>query len=153
MTPWLVPCVFLKDQTWTRILGPEIAPCPREPWNSAGSSQGRESQRRRLLEPSVLALKWRPRTGCSEQKAPKLWQRQAWDADKDFCTAREFEKVSVPSLLGVSHGVCVLEDPRHGCQACWRPVGLDVQPFLLHFSAPSSPLPLCFFLDSVLFGT
>lgn len=150
--PSLVLCALLKDQTWTRILGPEIAPCPREPWNSAGSSQARASQRRRPLEPSVLALKWRPRTGCSEQKTPKLWQRQAWDPDKDFFAGRQFEK----SLFQAHQGFpreCVFQ----------RTPDMVTKPVEDHCTQVTAfpTLPLCSFLptpsllllDSVLFET
>lgn len=98
-----VHSVLLEDQTWTQSLGPEIAPRPRDPWNPAGSCQGRVSPSRPLLESSLQALKQKggPKTGFSEHSALQLGQRQAGTWTKSSPKSAQPKKSLIPSQLEI----------------------------------------------------
>lgn len=90
-----VHSVLLEGQTWTWSLGPEIAHRPRDPWNSAGSSQGGESPSKPLLETSLQTLKWkmRPKTGSSNT---------SWTWARSSPKSAQLDKSLIPSQLDIS---------------------------------------------------
>lgn len=150
--PWQVRKVhsaLLEDQTWTRSLGPEIALCPRDAWNSAGSSQGGERPRRPLPEAPSQALKWEmgPRTGPFEHNALELWQKQAgtWTGSPK---SAQLQESLMPGQLEISQlivkSVRSRESGRQGRGRQSSPAAFLAFFFMQH---------LDLYLNFILFGT
>ena len=95
--------VLLEGQTWTGSLGSEIAPCPRDPWNSARSSQGGESPGRPVLEASFWVRKGKmgPHMGFSDTKLWN-WVDKGWIWTRSCPKSAWLEKSLISSQLQIS---------------------------------------------------